>query len=64
MSYKYSAKIYVDDSEIEHNSGDDLDKLYTWLLTVAQGKFGDVSGEVIDNKTQKVVKKFRKSPPD
>lgn len=64
MSYKYSAKIYIDGSEIEYNAGDDLEKLYTWLLTTAQGKFGDVSGEVIDNKTHQVVKKFRKSPPD
>lgn len=64
MSYRYSAKIFIDGSETEYNSGDDLEKLYMWLLTAAQGKFGDVSGEVVDNKTQKVVKKFRKSPPD
>jgi hypothetical protein len=64
MKFKYTAKIYFDKDEVEHDSGDDLDALYTWMLMKAQGKFGNLHGEIIDNKTKKVVKTFRKSPPD
>ncbi len=64
MKDKYTAKIYFENDEIAHNSGDDVDELYTWMLTQAQGKFGSIHGEIIDNKTNKVIKRFRKSPPD
>ncbi len=64
MAFRYTAKIYIDKDEITHESGDDADELYNWMLVKAQGKFENFSGEVIDNKTGKVVKCFRKSPPD
>jgi hypothetical protein len=61
---KYTAKIYHANDEIEDCTGDDLDELYTWMLAQAEGKFGSVRGEIIDNKTNKVVKQFRKAPFD
>jgi len=64
MAFRYVAKIFVDDEEVSHESGNDVDELYTWMLANSQGKFGNLSGEIIDNKTGKVVKSFRKSPPD
>lgn len=64
MSFRYIAKIYVDDSEVEHESGDNIDELYNWMLMKTQGKFGNLHGEIIDNKTGKIVKSFRKAPPD
>lgn len=64
MAFRYTAKIYVDKDEVAHESGNDIDELYNWMLTKAQGKFGNFNGEIIDNKTQKVVKRFRKAPPD
>lgn len=64
MEFKYTAKVYFDDEEVAHERGDDIDKLYNWMLTKAQGKFGNLNGEIVDNKTGKVVKGFRKSPPD
>lgn len=64
MSFRYTAKIYFDDEEIAHESGNDLDELYNWMLIKAQEKFGNLNGEIIENKTGKVVKAFRKSPPD
>ena len=64
MGFKYTAKIYFDEGEIAHESGNDADELYTWMLMKAQGKFGNFNGEIIDNKTGKVVKSFRKAPPD
>ena len=64
MPFRYIAKLYIDKDEIDHESGDDLDELYNWMLVKAQGKFGNLSGEITDTKTHKVVKAFRKSPPD
>jgi len=64
MTFRYTAKIYFDEGEIMHESGDDADELYNWMLLKTQGKFGNFNGEVIDNKTKKVVKSFCKSPPD
>lgn len=64
MSFRYTAKIYFDNNEVTHESGDDADQLYNWMLVKAQGKFGNLHGEVIDNKTKEVVRTFRKAPPD
>lgn len=61
---KYTAKLYLAKDEIVDSEGDDIDKLYSWMLAQAEGKFGSVHGEIIDNKTNKVVRQFRKSPPD
>jgi hypothetical protein len=64
MPHRYTAKLYFNEKEINHESGDDVDALYTWLLTKAEGKFGNTSGEIIDNKTREVVKTFKKSPSE
>ena len=64
MAFHYTARIYFDKGELEHESGNNLDELYNWMLMKAQGKFGNLHGEIIDNKTGKVVKSFRKAPPD
>ena len=64
MSFRYTAKMYFDNNEVTHESGDDVDELYNWMLTKAQGKFGNWHGEVIDNKTHEIVRNFRKAPPD
>ena len=64
MAFHYTAKIYFNEREVAHESGNDIDELYTWMLMKTQGKFGNFNGEITDNKTGKVVKSFRKSPPD
>lgn len=64
MIFHYTAKVYFDAGEIAHESGDNIDELYNWMLAKAQGKFGNFHGEIVDNKTGKVVKSFRKAPPD
>lgn len=64
MDFTYTAKIYFDDDEVAHESGDDIDELYNWMLMKAEGKFGNFNGEIVNNKTGKVVKSFRRSPPD
>jgi hypothetical protein len=64
MSDKYTAKVYYGNEEFIEKSSDDVEMLNEWMLVQANGKFGDIHGEIIDNHTQKVVNKFRKSPPD
>ena len=64
MAFRYTATIYFDEGEVDHESGDDVDELYNWMLLKTQGEFGNFNGEIIDNKTGKTVKGFRKSPPD
>lgn len=64
MTLRYTAKLYFDEGEVAHESGDDIDALYNWMLVKAQGKFGNLNGEIIDNHSGKIVKAFRKSPPD
>lgn len=64
MPFRYTATIYFDEGEVAKESGNNVDDLYNWMLLKAQGKFGNLNGEIIDNKTGKVVKRFRKSPPD
>jgi len=64
MGFRYTAKIYFDEGEVDHESGNDIEILYNWMLMKTQGKFGNFNGEIRDNKTGKVVKSFRKAPPD
>jgi len=62
MSDKYIATVYCNEEQIAVQKGDDVEKLYTWMLIQVDGNFGDVHGEIIEINTNKVVKKFRKSP--
>lgn len=64
MKQKYTAKMYLGKEEIASKSGDDLDALYAWMLSHAEETFGNVHGEIIDDKTHEIVRQFRKAPPD
>jgi hypothetical protein len=61
---RFTATIYIDQGEVAHKTGEDVDELYNWMLITTEGKFGNLHGEIVDNKTHKVVRSFRKSPPD
>ena len=61
MDDLYSAKVYCNEEVIAHKTGDDIEQLYIWMLGQTGGNFGDVHGEIIDNKTKKIIKTFRKS---
>ena len=61
MSEPYTAKIYCSTTEIALQSGDDMEKLYLWMLTYADEKnSGEIHGEIIDNKTHQVIRQFKK----
>jgi hypothetical protein len=61
MKYSYTAKLYFNNQVIDEKHGEDIDVLYCWMLGNAQENIGNVYGEIIHNKTGKIVGTFRKS---
>lgn len=64
MRQQYTANAYCNEEKIAAREGDNIDLLYAWIILQANGKFGDVHGEVIDNTTNKVVRTFQKAYED
>lgn len=62
MNEQFTATVYCKDERIAIQTGDDVDKLYTWMLIQVNGTYSDIHGEIVDNKTQKTVRAFRKAP--
>ncbi|PJD91547.1 MAG: hypothetical protein CK426_00390 [Legionella sp.] len=62
--FNYTAKIYFDTCEIKTRSGNQLNELYVWMLAQVQGKFGNLHGQIINNKTHLIEKEFRSCPGD
>ncbi|GEM_PF-1070193 len=63
MKYTYTAKIYLEDGEVILHSGNNVEELMVWMHGQAEASFGDMNGEIIDNKTHHVVKHFQYTPP-
>jgi hypothetical protein len=61
--HKYTARIYENDQVTAEKLGGDLEELHAWMISTASGRFGGLSGEIIDEKGH-IVRVFRKSPPD
>ena len=64
MEYKYTAKLYLGDKETARESGDDIEALNVWMVSHANGNSNTLHGEIIDNQTKEIVRKFRKTPID
>ncbi|KTD27162.1 MULTISPECIES: hypothetical protein [Legionella] len=64
MGKQYTANAYCNEEKIATKEGDDIDQLYAWMVLQANGNFGDVHGEIIDNTTNKIVRKFQKAYED
>ncbi|STY28885.1 Uncharacterised protein [Legionella wadsworthii] len=62
MSHHFTATVFCKDEKIATQTGDDLDKLYTWMLIQVNGQYNEVRGEIVENKTNKIVRTFRKAP--
>lgn len=60
MNERYTAIVYCNQEQIAIQAGNDIEQLQTWMLIQVNGYFGDIHGEVVDNKTKKIVKTFRK----
>jgi hypothetical protein len=61
MQAKYTANAYCNEEQIATKEGDDIEELQAWMVMQADGNFGDVHGEIIDNKTHEIVKTFQKT---
>jgi hypothetical protein len=60
MNEQYTASVYCGEEQIAKQAGVDVDQLYTWMLIQVNGHFGDIHGDIIDNKTKKTIRTFRK----
>ncbi len=58
---EYTASVYCSEEQIAQQEGNDIDELYTWMLIQGNSHYGDIHGEIIENKTQKTIRTFRKS---
>lgn len=56
--FTYTAKVYFDTFEIANRSGDNLELLFIWMLSQVQGKFGNLSGKLTNNKTHFIEREF------
>lgn len=61
MNEQYTASVYCCDEQIATRVGNDIDVLYTWMLTQGAAHIGDINGEIMDNHSKKIIKTFRKS---
>lgn len=61
MEYQYIAYVYCNEEKIATQSGDDIEHLYAWMLAQVNGNFGNVHGEIVECKTNEIIKTFNKS---
>lgn len=59
--FEYTAIVSIGKKEVTRKSGNELDSLYAWMLSVAEGKTGHYKGQIIENKTKQIIKQFRTS---
>ena len=62
----YTAKLCCGKKPVETKSGDDAEELFIWMLSLANGPvdIDGIHGEVVENKTNKIVRQFKKAPPE
>jgi hypothetical protein len=61
MNLNYTATIFCEEEIIAYKHGDDIEDLYLWMLTQAKGKSGSLHGQILEVKTNTVIRKFRKT---
>lgn len=64
MKHRFSAKLMMDNEQVIENSDDDLIVLTQWMTDQAGNTFSDVKGEIIDNRTHRIVRSIHFSPVD
>lgn len=64
MKHKYTAKIYFEDGNTIKQHGDKIEKLIAWMHSQSRERFIDINGEIIDNKTHRIIKNIQYSPLD
>ncbi|MDP1603814.1 MAG: hypothetical protein Q8M03_11180 [Legionella sp.] len=61
MELKYIATIYSKEEVIVTRTGNDIEQLYIWIMLQLEDCFGDIRGEIVDCKTDEIVKTVNKS---
>lgn len=64
MNIIYTATIFCEEEIIAYKHGEEIEDLYLWMLTQANGKSGSIHGEVVEVRTKTVVRQFRKTSVD
>lgn len=64
MNHKYTAKLHLEDEGVIENEGDDIDELLMWMHEQAEvsSHNKNINGEVTDNASNNVVKRFQYNP--
>lgn len=55
----YTAQVFLGDRLMAEKEGDDIDKLFVWMITQAKNDAGRYHGSIINNETQDVIRTFR-----
>lgn len=61
MNEQFTAIVYYKDEQIATRPGNDIDKLYAWMLIQANGYVSEIRGEIIDNSSKKIIRSFCKT---
>ncbi|MCP0914610.1 MULTISPECIES: hypothetical protein [Legionella] len=64
MKYKYLGKVHFEDDHIAKHFANNVDELVRWMHELAQKKFSEITGEIIDNKTHRIVKSIQFNPAE
>jgi hypothetical protein len=64
MKAKYTARMNFGKNKIIENSSDAIEPLVSWMSRQAEDNLDEITGEIIDNSTGKVLKKSRFAAPD
>lgn len=62
MKLKYTAKVYFEDGTIIENFGDHPEQLTTWMQGQAKVHSSQITGEIIDNTTHRVINTIQYDP--
>lgn len=63
MKHRYIAKVYFEDGQMLENFGDNLEELTLWVSNQQEAAFGDITGEIFDTHSHKIIKTIQCTPP-
>lgn len=62
MNTQFTANVYCKEERVATQTGNDIDRLYAWMLIQVNGYFDEIHGEIIDNQTNETIRTFCKAP--
>ncbi|WP_131781535.1 hypothetical protein [Legionella gresilensis] len=58
---RYTANIHLENGELLNKSGEDIDRLYKWMLVQANDYSCIIYGEIVGNTNNQIIKQFLKA---